>query len=124
MSLAEMFIDEGAEFERPERFALIDAITDQMKIVQLPQGVSHSFRSPARGAQAEAIAVSRPPSLMPWCGRLFHPPTTPSLSSPEAIVSIAPTSRTEGSIAVPGRMIQRRSRTAVNCLATGLVRGS
>lgn len=57
MSLADMFIDEDAEFERPERFALIDTTTDQMKIVQLPPGVSYSFRSLARGAQAEALVL-------------------------------------------------------------------
>src|SRR5689334_13306684 len=52
-----MKIDPDAEMERPEQFALIDTTTDQMRIVKLPQGVSYTFRSLARGPQAEALIL-------------------------------------------------------------------
>ncbi|BBZ04499.1 hypothetical protein MCHIJ_39360 [Mycolicibacterium chitae] len=55
--LADMKIDPDAELERPEQFALIDTTTDQMRIVALPQGVSYTFRSLARGPQAEALIL-------------------------------------------------------------------
>ncbi|WP_395309729.1 zinc metallochaperone AztD [Mycobacterium sp. AMU20-3851] len=55
--LADMKIDPDAELERPEQFALIDTTTDQMRIVKLPQGVSYTFRSLARGPQAEALIL-------------------------------------------------------------------
>ncbi|WP_422744361.1 zinc metallochaperone AztD [Mycobacterium sp. WMMD1722] len=57
VTLADMFVDPDAEFERPERFALINTASDQMQIVQLPKGVSYSFRSLGRGPQAEALVL-------------------------------------------------------------------
>lgn len=55
--LGDMKIDADAEHERPEQFALIDTVTDQMKIVRLPAGVSYWFRSLGRGPQAEALIM-------------------------------------------------------------------
>ncbi|MGK2855323.1 MAG: hypothetical protein ACSLE3_14665 [Microbacteriaceae bacterium] len=57
VALADMFIDSDAEFERPERFALVDTATNQMRVVQLPASVSYSFRSLARGPRAEALVL-------------------------------------------------------------------
>ncbi|MDO3399926.1 zinc metallochaperone AztD [Mycolicibacterium neoaurum] len=55
--LGDMKIDADAEHERPEQFALIDTTTDQMRIVQMPAGVSYWFRSLGRGPQAEALML-------------------------------------------------------------------
>lgn len=52
-----MKIDEDAELERPEQFSLIDTTTDTLNIVDLPASVSYSFRSLARGPQAEALIL-------------------------------------------------------------------
>lgn len=57
VALGDMKVDPDAELERPEQFALIDTTTDQMQIVQLPPSVSYSFRSLARGPQAEALVL-------------------------------------------------------------------
>lgn len=57
VALGDMKIDPDAELERPEQFALIDTTTDQMQVVQLPASVSYSFRSLARGPQAEALIL-------------------------------------------------------------------
>ncbi|OAN42413.1 zinc metallochaperone AztD [Mycolicibacterium iranicum] len=57
VALGDMYIDADAEFERPEQVALINTATDQMQIVQLPPSVSYSFRSLARGPQAEALVL-------------------------------------------------------------------
>lgn len=55
--LGDMKVDADAEMERPEQFALIDTSTDQMRIVQMPAGVSYWFRSLGRGPQAEALML-------------------------------------------------------------------
>lgn len=55
--LGDMKVDADAEMERPEQFALIDTSTDQLKIVQMPAGVSYWFRSLGRGPQAEALML-------------------------------------------------------------------
>lgn len=55
--LGDMKVDADAEMERPEQFALIDTTTDQMRIVQMPAGVSYWFRSLGRGPQAEALIL-------------------------------------------------------------------
>jgi hypothetical protein len=57
VALADMKIDPDAELERPEQFALVDTTTDSLKVVQLPPSVSYSFRSLARGPQAEALIL-------------------------------------------------------------------
>lgn len=55
--LGDMKVDADAEMERPNQFSLIDTTTDQLKLVQMPQGVSYWFRSLARGPQAEALIL-------------------------------------------------------------------
>lgn len=57
IALGDMKIDPDAELERPERFALIDTATDQMRVVRMPAGISYSFRSLARGPRAEALVL-------------------------------------------------------------------
>lgn len=57
VALGDMKIDPDAELERPEQIALIDTTTDQMRIVSLPPSVSYTFRSLARGPQAEALVL-------------------------------------------------------------------
>ena len=57
VALADMKVDPDAELERPEQFALVDTAADRMQIVNLPAGVSYSFRSLARGPQAEALVL-------------------------------------------------------------------
>jgi hypothetical protein len=57
VALADMKIDPDAELERPGQFALIDTATDSLQVVQLPPAVSYSFRSLARGPQAEALIL-------------------------------------------------------------------
>ncbi|KAA0116831.1 zinc metallochaperone AztD [Mycolicibacterium sp. P9-22] len=55
--LGDMKVDADAEMERPNQFSLIDTTTDQLKLVEMPQGVSYWFRSLARGPQAEALIL-------------------------------------------------------------------
>ncbi|MDG4665322.1 zinc metallochaperone AztD [Mycobacterium sp. 236(2023)] len=57
VALGDMKIEPDAELERPEQFSLIDTTTDQLKVVKLPPSVSYSFRSLARGPQAEALML-------------------------------------------------------------------
>lgn len=57
VALGDMKIDPDAELERPERFALIDTTTDQLRVVALPPTVSYTFRSLARGPQGEALIL-------------------------------------------------------------------
>lgn len=57
VALGDMKIDPDAELERPEQVALIDTTNDQMRIVALPPSVSYTFRSLARGPQAEALVL-------------------------------------------------------------------
>ena len=76
--LADMKTDPDAELERPEQFALIDTTTDQMRIVKLPQGVSYTFRSLARGPQAEALILGTDGKL-----HVFDPVTGESVKAIE-----------------------------------------
>lgn len=55
--LADFKVDPDAELERPGQFALIDTASQQLELVQLPPGVSYSFRSLARGPQAQALVL-------------------------------------------------------------------
>jgi DNA-binding beta-propeller fold protein YncE len=57
VALGDYKVDPGAELERPNRFALIDTTTDELRLVPLPEGVSYSFRSLARGPHAEALIL-------------------------------------------------------------------
>ncbi|MDW5611642.1 MULTISPECIES: zinc metallochaperone AztD [Mycolicibacterium] len=57
VALGDMKIDPDAELERPTQFSLIDTTTDKLTLVQLPPSVSYSFRSLARGPQAEALIL-------------------------------------------------------------------
>lgn len=57
VALGDMKVDQDAELERPGQFALIDTVTDQLRLVNLPPSVSYSFRSLARGPRAEALIL-------------------------------------------------------------------
>ncbi|MEV0672825.1 zinc metallochaperone AztD [Mycobacterium sp. NPDC050441] len=55
--LTDYKVDPDAELERPNQFALIDTASKQLRLVNLPQSVSYSFRSLARGPHAEALIL-------------------------------------------------------------------
>lgn len=57
VALGDYKIDPEAELERPNRFALVDTATGQLRLVPLPQSVSYSFRSLARGPHAEGLIL-------------------------------------------------------------------
>ncbi|TVX97755.1 hypothetical protein FPV58_21475 [Mycolicibacterium porcinum] len=57
VALGDYKVDPDAELERPNRFALVDTVTDQLRLVPLPQSVSYSFRSLARGPHAEGLIL-------------------------------------------------------------------
>ncbi|MGV0744314.1 zinc metallochaperone AztD [Mycolicibacterium sp. XJ870] len=57
VALGDFKVDPDAELERPNQFALIDTTTNQLRLVTLPQSVSYSFRSLARGPHAEALIL-------------------------------------------------------------------
>ncbi|KLI09890.1 hypothetical protein ACT17_08910 [Mycolicibacterium conceptionense] len=57
VALGDYKVDPDAELERPNRFALVDTSTDQLRLVALPQSVSYSFRSLARGPHAEGLIL-------------------------------------------------------------------
>lgn len=78
VALADMKTDPDAELERPEQVALIDTTTDQMRIVSLPPSVSYTFRSLARGPQAEALVLGTDGSLY-----VFDPATAAQVGSIE-----------------------------------------
>lgn len=56
--LADYKTDPDAELERPEQFALINTAEKTRTKVQLPDGVSYTFRSLARGPQGEALLLT------------------------------------------------------------------
>lgn len=56
--LADYKTDKDAELERPEQFSLINTETMQRNKVQLPEGVSYTFRSLARGPEGEALMLT------------------------------------------------------------------
>ncbi|MED5814115.1 zinc metallochaperone AztD [Mycolicibacterium sp. 050232] len=58
VALGDYKVDPDAELERPDRFALVDTVTDQLRLVPLPQSVSYSFRSLARGPHAEGLILA------------------------------------------------------------------
>jgi hypothetical protein len=55
ITLGDYYVDPDAEFERPERVALIDTQAETMHIVDL--GTSYSWRSLARGPAGEALVL-------------------------------------------------------------------
>lgn len=56
--LADYKTDKDAELERPEQFSLVNTETDSIQKVQLPEGVSYTFRSIARGPEGEALLLT------------------------------------------------------------------
>lgn len=56
--LADYKTDKDAELERPEQFSLINTETMKRNKVQLPEGVSYTFRSLARGPEGEALLLT------------------------------------------------------------------
>jgi hypothetical protein len=57
VGLGDFKVDPDAELERPNQFSLIDTESNQLNVVRLPDGVSYSFRSLARGPHAEALIL-------------------------------------------------------------------
>jgi len=57
VALGDFKVDPDAELERPNQFSLIDTGRHQLAVVRLPDGVSYSWRSLARGPHAEALIL-------------------------------------------------------------------
>ncbi|WP_157561097.1 zinc metallochaperone AztD [Mycobacterium sp. E802] len=55
--LGDYKVDPDAELERPNRFSLTDTASKQLRLVALPQSVSYSFRSLARGPHGEGLIL-------------------------------------------------------------------
>lgn len=55
--LGDYKIDPDAEREFPEQFALVDTAAQKIQVVPMPEGVSYSFRSLARGPQGEGLIL-------------------------------------------------------------------
>ncbi|GLY26167.1 zinc metallochaperone AztD [Micromonospora sp. NBRC 101691] len=55
--LGDYKIEPDAEREFPEQFALIDTAANSLKVVPMPEGVSYSFRSLARGPKGEGLLL-------------------------------------------------------------------
>lgn len=66
MVLADYKTDKEAELERPEQFALINTISKERSKIQLPEGVSYSFRSLARGPQGSHLLLTTDGKLRFW----------------------------------------------------------
>jgi hypothetical protein len=74
VALGDYKVDPDTELERPNRFALIDTASDQLRLIPLPQAVSYSFRSLARGPHAEALILGTDGKLYvvdPVSGRIL-----------------------------------------------------
>ncbi|MDO4897745.1 MAG: hypothetical protein Q3965_00415 [Rothia sp. (in: high G+C Gram-positive bacteria)] len=56
--LADYKTDKDAELERPEVFSIIDTVKETRTKINLPQGVSYTFRSLARGAHGEHLLLT------------------------------------------------------------------
>ncbi len=56
--LADYKTDQDAELERPEQFSLINTETNSIQKVELPEGVSYTFRSIARSPEGEALLLT------------------------------------------------------------------
>lgn len=57
IGLGDFKVDPEAELERTEQFSLIDADTNEVRVVRFPVSVSYSWRSLARGPHAEALIL-------------------------------------------------------------------
>ncbi|MEE4021684.1 zinc metallochaperone AztD [Gordonia sp. PKS22-38] len=55
--LGDYKVDPDAEREFPTQFALVDTVTEQQRVVPMPEGVSYSFRSLGRGPDGEALIL-------------------------------------------------------------------
>ena len=55
--LGDFKIDPDAELERPNQVALIDTVRNELRLVALPESVSYSFRSLARGPHGAALIL-------------------------------------------------------------------
>ncbi|WBB54717.1 zinc metallochaperone AztD [Verrucosispora sp. WMMD573] len=55
--LGDYKVEPDAEREFPEQFALIDTAAQKLQVVPMPEGVSYSFRSLARGPQGEGLIL-------------------------------------------------------------------
>ncbi|SHN12802.1 zinc metallochaperone AztD [Cryptosporangium aurantiacum] len=55
--LGDYKIDPNAEREFPGQFALTDTVTNTLRVVPMPKGVSYSFRSLARGPKGEGLIL-------------------------------------------------------------------
>ena len=73
--LADYKTDKDAKLERPEKFAIIDTLSNERRVYSLPAGVSYTFRSLARGPKAEALLLTTDGKL-----RIFDPATGAQLS--------------------------------------------
>lgn len=68
--LGDYKVDPDADLERPNQFALANTETGQLQIVQLPEGVSYTFRSLGRGPHGEAMILGTDGNL-----HIFDPVT-------------------------------------------------
>lgn len=66
MVLADYKVDKEAELERPEQFALINTRTMERTKVALPEGVSYTFRSLARGPENSHLLLTTDGKLRFW----------------------------------------------------------
>lgn len=66
MVLADYKIDKEAELERPEQFSLINTNTMERTKVALPEGVSYTFRSLARGPENSHLLLTTDGKLRFW----------------------------------------------------------
>ncbi|WP_185173461.1 hypothetical protein [Rothia nasimurium] len=64
--LADYKTDQDAELERPEQFALINTITKERTKIALPEGVSYTFRSLARGPEGSHLLLTTDGKLRFW----------------------------------------------------------
>ncbi|MFW0180302.1 hypothetical protein [Rothia sp. P5766] len=64
--LADYKTDQAAELERPEQFALINTITKERTKIALPEGVSYTFRSLARGPEGSHLLLTTDGQLRFW----------------------------------------------------------
>lgn len=64
--LADYKTDQDAELERPEQFALINTITKERTKIALPEGVSYTFRSLARGSEGSHLLLTTDGKLRFW----------------------------------------------------------
>lgn len=64
--LADYKTDKEAELERPEQFSLINTVTKERTKIALPEGVSYTFRSLARGPESSHLLLTTDGKLRFW----------------------------------------------------------